>query len=62
LKSDLKAQNEENNKLKAQLAELQNKSEDSGRVKELEEQLAEEKSKYSEMEKEHEDLLVCLGK
>ncbi|KAI8891166.1 hypothetical protein K501DRAFT_327824 [Backusella circina FSU 941] len=61
LKSDLAAQVEENNKLKTQLAELQNKSENSGRVKELEDELAEEKSRYLELEKEQEDLLVCMG-
>jgi hypothetical protein len=32
------------------------------KAKELEKKLAEEKNKFSELEKEQEDLLVCMGK
>lgn len=32
------------------------------RIKELEEQLAIEKAKFADLEKEQEDLLVCMGK
>lgn len=32
------------------------------KIKELEKKLGEEKTKYSELEKEQEDLLVCMGK
>jgi len=31
-------------------------------IKELEKQLAEEKAKFADLEKEQEDLLVCMGK
>jgi hypothetical protein len=34
----------------------------SSKVQELEKQLAEEKSKFTDLEKEQEDLLVCMGK
>lgn len=34
----------------------------SARIKELEKQLADEKAKFTDLEKEQEDLLVCMGK
>lgn len=61
----------ENASLKQQISELKTKSKSPPppppndqhfKLKALEKQLEEEKNKYSELEKEQEDLLVCMGK
>lgn len=56
--------------LKQRISELESKpklpppppNDQSFKLKALEKQLSEEKNKFSELEKEQEDLLVCMGK
>lgn len=72
-KNKLSTSTTENEALKQQVAELESKltaansqenqsSDSNEKVKELEKQLTEEKSKFTDLEKEQEDLLVCMGK
>ncbi|KAI8047930.1 p115 like vesicle tethering protein [Thamnidium elegans] len=65
---ELIATHDENALLKQRISELENQpklspppNDQSFKLKALEKQLAEEKGKFSELEKEQEDLLVCMG-
>lgn len=69
-KDELITTAEENAMLKQRISELESKpklpppppNDQSFKLKALEKQLSEEKNKFSELEKEQEDLLVCMGK
>lgn len=73
IKGELSTAAADNSNLRNQVADLEAKlkaaenvepqpnEEQTAKIKELEKQLEQEKQKYSELEKEQEDLLVCMG-
>lgn len=74
IKGELTTAAADNSKLRDEISDLKAKlkaaedaapavsEEQSSKIAELEKLLAEEKKRYSELEKEQEDLLVCMGK